>query len=353
MKSLWIKLDGNWNDIKPLVTSSIETGVEVLVLEKENVPRVKELARGIKVATEGRDGDIKIVKVDEKEDLKELREGSCALIEIDRREKEELAVAAAKNADWVLIETKDWKIIPLENLVAKLDAKKLLTFAENIEEIKLVLGILEKGVSGIVFSPKEAKEIKKAQEILVSFSKGKIGLIPAKIARIKPIGLGDRVCIDTVSLLKVGEGMLVGSRSNGFFLVHSETIENPYVETRPFRVNAGAVYAYIKVPEGKTKYLAELKAGDEVLIVNKEGEAKREYIGRIKIERRPLILIETEIKGEKINTILQNAETISLIGKDGQPISISKLKVGDEVLVNLEQGGRHFGIKVEETLMEK
>ncbi len=348
------------------MTGSIESGVDVLIVEKENVSKVKELARGIKVATEGDDGDIKIVKVDEREDLKELKEGGCALIEIDSGKKEGLVVAAAKIAGWVIIEVKDWKIIPLENLIAKLSNRKLLTFADNIEEIKLATGILEKGVQGVVFSPQNAAEIKKAKELLLGFSQEKIDLTAVKITKIKALGLGDRVCVDTAAILNLGEGMLIGSQSDGFFFVHSETLENPYVETRPFRVNAGAVHAYIKVSKDKTKYLSELKAGDEVLVVNKIGETKIENVGRVKIERRPMLLIEAacpyspersdggrESEGKTINTILQNAETIALIDKDGKAVSVSKLKVGDEVLISLEQGGRHFGIKVEETLVER
>ncbi|MBU4299107.1 3-dehydroquinate synthase II [Patescibacteria group bacterium] len=362
MKSLWLKLNGKWEDIKPLSKASLEAGVDVLVVEKENVSRVKELARGIKVASES-GGDIRIVKVNNKEDLKALKEDNCALVEIDSGEKEDLAVAAGGIADWLMIKTKDWKIIPLENLIAKLSGKKLLTFASNLEEATLALGILEKGVDGIVFSPKNPAEIKAVKKILMETSKVQINLMPARLTKIKPIGLGDRVCVDTVSILNLGEGMLVGSQANALFLIHSETLENPYVETRPFRVNAGAVHAYIKVSKDKTKYLSELKSGDEVLIANQKGEARQENVGRIKIERRPMLLLEAESGGEtkflfrpeikKISTILQNAETICLVDKEGKPISVSKLKVGDEVLVHKEQGGRHFGIKVEESLKER
>lgn len=353
MKSLWIKLNGKWENIKPLVTSSIEAGADVLVIEEVNVRKVKELAREIKVAAEGKGGDIKIVKVDERKDLKELKEANCALIEIDSGEKEELAVAAGKIANWVMISAKDWKIIPLENLVAKLSSRKLLTFASEIEEVKLAIGILEKGVNGVVFSPKNPSEVKKAKEFLLGLSREKIELIPAKITKLKPIGLGDRVCVDTVSILNLGEGLLVGSQTKGLFLIHSETLENPYVETRAFRVNAGAVHAYVRVSKDKTKYLSELKSGDEVLIVNKRGEVRQENVGRVKIERRPMLLLQAESRGETISTILQNAETIALVAQDGKPVSVSKLKVGDEVLVNLESGGRHFGIKVEESLIER
>ena len=71
--------------------------------------------------------------------------------------------------------------------------------------------------------------------------------------------MGDRVCVDTCTNMGPGEGMLVGNSSGGLFLVHAESLENPYVAPRPFRVNAGPVHAYIRVPGGKTKYLGELE----------------------------------------------------------------------------------------------
>ena len=147
--------------------------------------------------------------------------------------------------------------------------------------------------------------------------------------------------------------MLVGSQAEGMFLVHSETLPSEFVEPRPFRVNAGAVHAYIRLPDGKTKYMLELGAGDEVLTVNAQGEARTAVVGRVKIERRPLLLVEAEREGRVFKTLLQNAETINLVDKNGKPISVTKLKPGDEVLVHLEHPGRHFGVKVEEKVVER
>jgi 3-dehydroquinate synthase II len=60
------------------------------------------------------------------------------------------------------------------------------------------------------------------------------------------------------------------------------------------------------------------------------------------------------IAGDKrVTTLLQNAETILLVGVDGKPISISRLKAGDEVLGFVEDAGRHFGMKVKESIEEK
>jgi 3-dehydroquinate synthase class II len=50
-----------------------------------------------------------------------------------------------------------------------------------------------------------------------------------------------RVCVDTASLLVLGEGLLVGSFARALFLVHSECSESAYINSRPFRVNAGPV----------------------------------------------------------------------------------------------------------------
>jgi 3-dehydroquinate synthase II len=151
----------------------------------------------------------------------------------------------------------------------------------------------------------------------------------------------------------LGEGMLVGNTASGFFLIHSESIDNPYVASRPFRVNAGAVHAYTLTPGGKTKYLADLKAGDEVMLVDYHGKSQIAYLGRNKIEKRPMMLVEAEAEGQPISLVLQNAETIRLVKPDGEAISVTALKPGDKVLGHIEKAGRHFGMKVDETLIER
>ncbi len=147
--------------------------------------------------------------------------------------------------------------------------------------------------------------------------------------------------------------MLVGNTSSAFLLVHPETLENPYVAPRPFRVNAGAVHAYIRLPEGKTAYLADLAVGDKVLVAEHTGPTHDAVVGRVKIERRPLLLVEAKAGDAKVSLVLQNAETIRLVLEDGTPVSVAVLAVGDRVLGSVEEGGRHFGIAVTETILEK
>jgi 3-dehydroquinate synthase II len=150
-----------------------------------------------------------------------------------------------------------------------------------------------------------------------------------------------------------GEGMLVGNSSQVLFLVHSESLENPFVNPRPFRVNAGPVHAYLRMADGKTKYLSEVRAGDQALVVNHEGRSYPAVVGRAKVERRPLALLQVEGDGKTHSAILQNAETIRLTQAGGKSISLVDLKEGSEILVYQENSGRHFGVRIDETISER
>ena len=66
-----------------------------------------------------------------------------------------------------------------------------------------------------------------------------------------------------------------------------------------------------------------------------------------------MMLIEAQAQNQPISLILQNAETIRLVSPDGKATSITSLKAGDSVLVHIEKAGRHFGMKVDETLIER
>ncbi len=90
-----------------------------------------------------------------------------------------------------------------------------------------------------------------------------------------------------------------------------------------------------------------------MLVVNFEGRTYPAVVGRAKVERRPLALVEAEDGGQTFSTILQNAETIRLTQADGKAISLVDLKAGSEVLVYKETLGRHFGVQIDETVTER
>lgn len=274
---------------------------------------------------------------------------------ISDKETENSAVKAAElGASYVIISCANWRVIPLENLIARIKGRsKLIAEVANAEEAKIALETLELGTDGVLLKASNPDEVLKTVAI-VKPEALKLQMTTAKIVATKPISTGARVCVDTCELMQQGEGMLVGSQSAGLFLVEAEVSENPYVASRPFRVNAGPLSMYTLANLQTTRYLSELKAGDEVIIVNREGKTRKSNVGRIKIEIRPLILMEAQVEGKIIKTILQNAETIRVVTpKASKPVT--ELKPNDEVLVHLAaKGGRHFGISVpEETVIEK
>jgi 3-dehydroquinate synthase II len=330
MKQLWVKVDPC---DKKLVTAALESGADAVWVPAGRVADVKALGLIEVIAP---DGDLV-----PGQDLHEV-----TILGTDQEDE----ILRLARLGPVVVRTPDWTIIPLENLVAR--GQNLWVEVSDPAQARTFLGVLERGVDGLVVvgaSPGLIKEIAR----LVKESAPPVHLATARITRIQPLGLGDRVCVDTCSNLGLGEGMLVGNSSGGLFLVHAESLENPYVAPRPFRVNAGPVHAYIKVSGEKTKYLGELKAGDEVLVVNFEGRTVPAIVGRVKVERRPLMLVAAEAAGQEITAILQNAETIRLVRPGGEALSLVHLKTGDEVLVALEEAGRHFGHKIQETILEK
>ena len=331
MKKLWVNAVP-YN--KEVVISALESGAEAVVLADGDSEKVRQLGR---IKTVEKNGDI--------------RPGiDVEFIDIKGKADEDKA-AAVPTDKIVVLRMLDWTIIPIENLLAR-RGKNIMVQVETSRQAKLMVEILEKGVDGVVLNTTDINEIKKCAEIIQGISE-KVTLVTATITASKQLGMGDRACLDTCTQMTLGEGILVGNTASGMFLVHSESIDNPYVASRPFRVNAGAVHAYTLTPGGKTKYLADLKAGDPVLLVDSSGKSQAAFLGRNKIEKRPMMLIEAEAENMPISLVVQNAETIRLVDPEGKAVSVTNLKPGDKVLGHIERSGRHFGIQVDETLIEK
>mgnify|MGYP001584495570 CR=1 FL=1 len=331
MKRLWIEVVPY---DKQIAIAALESGAEAVVLADGDSDKVRQFGR---IRTVEAGGDIK-PGVD------------VEFIDIAGKQDEDKA-AAAPAERIVVLRMLDWTIIPIENLLAR-RGRNIMVQVGNSEQARLMVEILEKGVDGVVLKTDDVNEIKRTAEIIQGVSE-KIALVTATVTAAKQLGMGDRACLDTCTQMSPGEGILVGNTASGFFLVHSESIDNPYVASRPFRVNAGAVHAYTLTPGGKTKYLADLKAGDELMVVDFQGRSQTVYLGRNKIEKRPMMLIEAQAEGRPISLVVQNAETIRLVSPEGKAVSVTTLKPGDKVLGHIEKAGRHFGMKVDETLIER
>lgn len=266
---------------------------------------------------------------------------SPEILSVDSPESAKIALAESGKKAYIDFKG-EWKIIPLENILSEASAKGISVYAvaHDEKEADIFLNVLERGADGIIV------------DRILTRSNGKqsVELCSVTVTSIKPAGTGDRVCIDTCSMMKPGEGMLIGSQSNCLLLVQSESEENGYVETRPFRVNAGAVHSYV-FSSDRTRYLSELKSGEEIAICDRNGSVRKATVGRCKIESRPMVMVSFASNGKEYGAILQNAETVRLVTADGS-VSVTELKEGDMILAKIDATGRHFGMPVAENIRE-
>ncbi len=308
------------------VTLALESGIDGLIVPAKDVQSVTSLARCKVVSEEQMPSFTLHKKEDEESFVQQIQTGK------------DLVLASG------------WEIIPVENILAQ--CEKVAVEACNLEQVRLATGILQRGVSTVVLLPQALPEIKtiiKEHKL----SQGKIQLQEAIVTKVQAVGLGHRVCVDTLSMLQKGQGMLIGNSSAFTFLVHGETEHNEYVAARPFRVNAGAVHAYAQLPKDKTTYLGELSSGNDVLIIDAQGNTSLACVGRVKIEVRPMLMISAQIpNGPSGSVFLQNAETIRLTTPNSEPISVVNLQEGDTILCHIDSAGRHFGMRIEEDIQE-
>ncbi|XP_020276250.1 uncharacterized protein LOC109850613 isoform X2 [Asparagus officinalis] len=352
-KLVWV-----WTESKQVMTAAVERGWSTFLFPSE--PRFREIAEEW--------SSIALIQphfFDGSEIFNEKNELLAFIYDVSSPQQLQKLQPDDDNSDTVVINfSGEWQVIPAENIVAAFQGSKktVLAVSTSSSEAQVFIEALEKGLDGVVLKVEEIEEILKLKDYFERRSevRNHLSLTRATVTRVEAVGMGDRVCVDLCSLMRPGEGLLVGSFARGLFLVHSECLESKYIASRPFRVNAGPVHAYVAVPGGRTCYLSELKAGKEVIVVDQRGFQRTAVVGRIKIESRQLILVEAKDLNENIYSIfLQNAETVGLIcpleGDKATKTSIpvTSLKVRDEVLLRLQGGARHTGIEIQEFIVEK
>lgn len=274
---------------------------------------------------------------------------------INNGEDMNFAWQEGSNSDYLLVEFADESNIPLELLIARLQHTdtQILKAVSNLQDAEIAYGVMEVGSEGILLVSEDMEQILEVSNFMAKDERGTLELTKGRVTKVEHIGMGYRACIDTTNLMKNNEGMLIGSTSEGGVLVSSETHFLPYMELRPFRVNAGAVHSYVWAPAGMTAYMTELKAGSRVLCVDTEGNTREISVGRVKTEMRPLLKIELEAEGVSLNVIIQDDWHIRIFSASGEPLNASTIKPGDELMTYVCPGGRHVGIKIDERLKEK
>lgn len=267
----------------------------------------------------------------------------------------EEACQAARTDRWSVLDFRDPTKIPLEIVIAAAarSTGSLITLAEDVLEAQIIFGVLEHGADGVVMSPAavgDATALKAASEVETP----NLELAELTVTGTAHVGMGERACVDTCSHFGTDEGILVGSHSKGMVLCVSETHPLPYMPTRPFRVNAGAIHSYTLGANERTNYLSELAAGHRVLAVDIKGRTRSVTVGRVKIESRPLISIDAVApNGTAVNLILQDDWHVRVLGPDGVVLNSTEIKPGDRLLGYLPKEDRHVGYPINEFCLEK
>ena len=267
----------------------------------------------------------------------------------------EEACTAARTERLAVLDFRDPTKIPLEIVIAAAAGSDgtIVTVGRDVEECTIIFGVLELGSDGVLM-PARAVGDATALRRAADDRGGEVALVELSVTGTTHVGMGERACVDTCTYFAQNEGILVGSHSKGMVLCVSETHPLPYMPTRPFRVNAGAIHSYTLDQDGRTRYLSELRSGGTVLAVDTDGHSRTVTVGRVKIETRPLISVDAVApNGQTVNLILQDDWHVRVLGPDAAVLNSTELKAGDRILGHLPTADRHVGYPIDEFCREQ
>lgn len=264
------------------------------------------------------------------------------------------AVAALGRVDLLVVSFSAETNIPLELIIAEAQSQRttVVKRVSSIADALVTRGVLQHGPEAMLLRLDTPADVVALGNAFAASATEQVELVDAEVTAVRSIGMGVRGCVDAATLFEPDEGMLVGSTSSGGLLVCAEVHYLPYMNLRPFRVNAGAVHSYIWTPGGRTSYVTDLCAGESVLAVNTSGRARPVLVGRVKNELRPLRLIECRVGEAVINTIVQDDWHVRLFDADGKVRNCTAIAPGDRMMALPARPGRHVGIAVTETIVE-
>lgn len=367
MKMCWLDIRGISGTKEAIIEEAIHQRVDAVVADNPAdlaplPPTVKRVLfpQGDSLPEDLGSVDLVIVKDGQSRDSDgQSRDSNVEygrFVEITDAASLEQACRSACRERWSVLSFRDPTKIPLEIVIAAAaDADgSIITQVADVEEAQIVFGVLEHGSDGVMLAPQAPGEAT-SLKVAAAGSPESLSLEELEVTAIRRAGLGDRVCVDTCSQFRPDEGILVGSYSHGMILCCSETHPLPYMPTRPFRVNAGALHSYTLAEHGRTRYLSELDAGGKVLAVDCKGQARIVTVGRVKIERRPMLAIDAVSASgtTNVNLIVQDDWHVRVLGPGGEVLNVTDLAAGTKVLGYLPVEQRHVGYPIDEFCIEK
>jgi 3-dehydroquinate synthase II len=244
------------------------------------------------------------------------------------------------------------RIIPLETVVADARARaRVWVAAQRPGELSAVLGALERGAERVILPVSGPGDLRTVSAMLEP-APLRLDWTQSPVVEVRPVGSSERVIVDTTSLLGPREGLLVGSTARLLFHVNSEATGSTFSAPRPFRVNAGSPHLYVLMADGSTRYLAELAPGDRVACARAHGSARAVRVGRLKIERRPMVMVSAGRGPDRTTVFVQEAETVRLSTGRGAT-AVTRLTARARLLGVRLPPARHLGQPVDETIEER
>ena len=194
-RAVWLKADdsvGDWEQRKRRITAGLEAGVDWVLVDQQDVAKVRELGRVDVAAFAGDDVHViddaepgeeaepdaivvgKHGEGDGTVDLPADFSGSADLTTLRRTEGttgayvrvlgpgyEELAEEAARDADYTVVVGEDWSIIPLENLIARIgDETDIIAGVRSAAEAETAFETLETGADAVLLDADDPEEIR-------------------------------------------------------------------------------------------------------------------------------------------------------------------------------------------------
>lgn len=157
-------------------------------------------------------------------------------------------------------------------------------------------------------------------------------------------GPADRVCVDLIQNLAEGEGALIGASADALCFTHAETAASESSPARPFRISAGPVHECVALPDGRTKYLSNISAGDEMLVLRADGTGSRSVtVGRAHVERVHVVCLHLKLNSKTTQLFFERSPAVRLqVKRCSADSSVSTFTAtavpdiaeGDEVLVH-------------------
>ena len=180
------------NDFEKVIHKLNEIGINTLFLPKYSN---KNELKDFEIYSFEKNADIVVVETGkwEKADKTSKRLSYWTTLH-NNSDINNITKIAKDNVESVIVEFEqdaEWKIIPLENLIAELHnvSTKIYTVINNPSEIKMMFTILELGVDGVLLRINNLEDINKINSELEELTKTNLQV--AEVIEIKEVGMGE------------------------------------------------------------------------------------------------------------------------------------------------------------------